>query len=238
MMIRTSAIADSLEAPSAEPLAVLVSGGLDSCILVGEALRTRPAVYPLYIRCGLFWEEVEQQYLRQFLRALPGPALQPLQVLQLPTADLYDRHWSVTGQEVPDAGTSDEAVFLPGRNVLLLCKALLWCHLHQVPAVALAPLQGNPFPDATPEFFAAMAAVVNQAVEGQVRVLQPYRRMHKVEVLRRGRGMPLQWTFSCIRPTGGKHCGACNKCSERRQAFRDAGLPDPTPYFQEGPCSA
>src|SRR5262249_55427559 len=151
--------------------------------------------YPLYVRCGLYWEEVEQQHLRQFLRALQAPVLQPLHVLHVPTADLYDRHWSLTGQEVPDAGTSDEAVFLPGRNVLLLCKALLWCHLHRVPAVALAPLASNPFPDATPAFFAALQDVVNQAVEGQVRVLQPYRQLHKVEVMRRGRGMPLQWTF-------------------------------------------
>ncbi len=122
--------------------------------------------------------------------------------------------------------------------MLLLSKALLWCHLHGIPAVALAPLQGNPFPDATPAFFAALAAVVNQAVEGRVRVLQPYRELPKVEVMRRGRGMPLQWTFSCIRPQGGKHCGVCNKCAERRQAFRDAQLPDPTLYHQERPCSA
>jgi 7-cyano-7-deazaguanine synthase len=230
--------AESLVVPLAEPLAVLVSGGLDSAILLGEAVRTAAAVYPLYVRCGLFWEEAEQQYLRQFLRALETPGLKPLHVLHMPTADLYDRHWSQTGQDVPDASTPDEAVFLPGRNVLLLSKALLWCHLHGVPAVALAPLESNPFPDATPAFFSAYQAVVNQAVEGRVRVLQPYRHLHKVDVLRRGREMPLQWTFSCIRPLKGKHCGICNKCAERRQAFQEAGLPDPTPYCQEGPCSA
>jgi len=48
------------------------------------------------------------------------------------------------------ADTPDDAVFLPGRNVLLLSKAMLWCHLHGVEEVALAPLESNPFPDATP----------------------------------------------------------------------------------------
>ena len=197
----------ALAGPSAEPLAVLVSGGLDSAILVGEALQSCSAVYPLYIRCGLFWEEVEQDHLRRFLQALSGPALKPLHVLHLPTVYLLADHWSVTGQGIPGAATPDEAVFLPGRNVLLLSKVMLWCHLHGVPAIAVGLLASNPFPDATPGFFTVLQAVVNQAVEGRVRVLQPYRNLHKAEVLHRARGLPLQWTFSCIKPIHGRHCG-------------------------------
>src|SRR5437763_384604 len=136
-------------------LAILISGGLDSAILLGESLRTRTAVHPLYVRQGLFWESVELRFLQRFLDALRGPALRPLHVLELPTADLYGSHWSITGESVPDAASAGAAVFLPGRNVLLLAKAILWCHLHQVPAVALAPLETNPFPDATPAFFSA-----------------------------------------------------------------------------------
>ena len=45
-------------------LAVLVSGGLDSAILLGEALRHEPpAVQPLYVRHGLYWETAELQHL-------------------------------------------------------------------------------------------------------------------------------------------------------------------------------
>jgi len=155
-------------------------------------------------------------------------------VLEMPVADLYGGHWSLTGQGVPDADSPDEAVFLPGRNVLLLAKAMLWCHLHGVPAVALAPLGSNPFPDATPAFFDAYQDVVNQGIGGAVRVLRPYAGLSKVEVMRRGRSLPLEWTFSCIRPTGGRHCGRCNKCAERRRAFADAGLADRTDYAPEG----
>jgi 7-cyano-7-deazaguanine synthase len=42
--------------------------------------------------------------------------------------------------------------------------------------------------------------------------------------------LPLELTFSCIRPAGERHCGSCNKCAERRQAFASAGLKDPTDY--------
>jgi 7-cyano-7-deazaguanine synthase len=223
---------------TAAPLAVLVSGGADSAILLGESLGKNSAVYPLYVRCGLYWEAVELEHLRGFLAALATPALQPLVVLELPVSDLYASHWSLTGQGVPGADTPDDAVFLPGRNVLLLAKALLWCHLHTVPAVALAPLEGNPFPDATPAFFQAYQDIVNRAVGGAVRTLQPYRGLSKAEVLRRGRHLPLERTFSCIRPVGGRHCGTCNKCSERRQAFAAAGIPDPTPYSSGAPCTA
>jgi 7-cyano-7-deazaguanine synthase len=228
-----------MKIPSPAAVGILVSGGLDSAILLGELLRDHPAVHPLYVRHGLAWETVELQHLRRFLEALADrPALQPLRVLEMPVADLYAGHWSLTGQGVPDDSSPDEAVFLPGRNVLLLAKALLWCHLHGVPAVALAPLESNPFPDATPHFFDGYQAIVNEAVGGNVRVLRPYAGLHKTDVMRRGRGLPLELTFSCIRPLHGLHCGRCNKCAERRRAFADAGLPDATPYYQEAPCSA
>lgn len=217
--------------------AILVSGGLDSAILLAEALQEHESVYPLYVRCGLHWETVELEHLHRFLEALNAPALRPLHVLHMPVIDIYPPHWSLTGEGVPDANSPDEAVFLPGRNVLLLAKALLWCHLQGVPEVAMAPLESNPFPDATPAFFSAFEAVVNQAVGGKVKIRQPYLGLHKVDVLLRGQKLPLVYTFSCIRPQDGRHCGACNKCAERQKGFADAGIPDPTPYYQERSCS-
>lgn len=214
------------------PLAVLVSGGLDSAVLVGEAVQTQSAVTPLFVQCGLAWETAELSYLRRFLTTVAAPTLRPLVLLQLPVTDLYGEHWSLTGRDVPDAASEDEAVFLPGRNVLLLAKAMLWCHLHGVPVLAQGLLQGNPFPDATNEFYQVYEAVVNQAVAGTVRLVRPYATLNKVDVVRRGAGLPLEWTFSCIRPRGGLHCGRCNKCAERQHAFAAAGVSDPTKYLE------
>ena len=218
--------------PSNTSLAVLVSGGLDSAILLAEAVRSRPAVFPLYIRCGLTWETAEVAHLTHFLAAIRSPALKPLHVLDLPVADVYGDHWSITGRGVPGAETPDAAVFLPGRNVLLLSKALIWCHLNGVPELALAPLGSNPFPDATPEFFDNFAALVGTAVGGKVTILRPYAELHKSAVLCRGVGLPLGETFSCIHPVNGRHCGRCNKCFERQEGFREAGMADPTHYAE------
>ena len=234
--LREMSVTETIADP-ARPVAVLVSGGIDSAILLAESCRLHPAVHPLYVRCGLVWEDAEQAHLARFLAAVACPALRPLVRLEMPVRDLYGDHWSTTGRGVPDANSPDEAVFLPGRNLLFLTKAMLWCHLHDVHAVALALLEANPFPDATPAFFADFQAVANRALGGAVRVVCPYARLHKADALRRGLGLPLAETFSCIRPIDGRHCGVCNKCAERQKGFRDIATPDPTPYVRRQSCS-
>jgi 7-cyano-7-deazaguanine synthase len=204
-----------------DALAVLISGGLDSAILLGSALTNHDAIYPLYIRCGLLWESAELNHLRRYLQALSCPALRSLVILEQPVADLYGAHWSLTGKDVPDAQSHDEAVFLPGRNVLLLSKSLLWCHLNRVSALALGSLGTNPFPDASPEFFQEMQNVVNQSVHGNVEIRLPFAGMKKKDVMRFGRHLPLELTFSCLRPVAGERCGKCNKCAEWQQAFTE-----------------
>ena len=114
------------------PIGLLISGGLDSAILLGHLLRNERAVQPFYVRSGLAWEREELASLTSFLTALRGEGLRPLVVLEMPLTDLYGDHWSVTGQNVPDALTPDEAVYLPGRNALLAIKPALWCRMHGI----------------------------------------------------------------------------------------------------------
>jgi 7-cyano-7-deazaguanine synthase len=212
-------------------VAVLVSGGVDSAILCIDLLRTFTHVHPLYVRFGLRWEAVELAGLRAFLEATARPGLRPLSVLDEPVADVYGAdHWSTSGGRVPGAETADEAVYLPGRNLLLAAKASVWCRLRGIEALAFGCLAANPFPDSTAAFFTDLEAVVNRALGGRLRLLRPFDRLHKEEVLRRGVGLPLHATFSCLRPVDGRHCGVCNKCAERQRGFRLAGGTDPTLY--------
>ena len=205
-------------------LAVLSSGGLDSAILLGEALSRGIITHPLYVCAGHPWEENELHMLRRLLAALASDNLRPLVPLNVPVGDLYGDHWSLTGRSVPDEKSADEAVFLPGRNVLLLAKGMLWCHLNKVPALAQAVLSGNPFPDATDSFYERFEEVVNQGVGGSVRVLRPYAKLKKAQIMSRGGLAPLQWSFSCIKPCQGRHCGRCNKCAERQNTAQGCWL--------------
>ncbi len=211
-------------------IGLLVSGGLDSAILLGHLLENGREVQPFYIRAGLYWERHELAALNRLLAHFGGEKLRPLVVLDMPLADVYDNHWSVTGRDVPDASTPDEAVYLPGRNALLLIKAALWCNLNGVDELAMAPLGSNPFSDATPEFFAGFESMLNVATAGNLKLSRPFAPLHKSDVMRLGRAFPLELTFSCIAPLDELHCGDCNKCAERRLAFAEAGLDDPTVY--------
>ncbi len=210
---------------------VLASGGLDSAILVAHLAESSQRVRPFYIRSNLAWESVELPCLKRFLAAIARPELLTLVVLDLPLADVYGDHWSVTGRSVPDGDTPDEAVYLPGRNALLTIKAALWCQLHGVARLQLAALGTSPFPDATADFFADLSQVLNRATGGNLRIEMPFAEFNKKQVMELGRGFPLELTFSCISPAGELHCGRCNKCAERKAAFALANLPDPTHYI-------
>lgn len=213
---------------------LLLSGGLDSAILLGHLLQKEREVQPFFIRAGLFWERHElaavERLLAHYGETEQRAKLRPLVVLEMPLADVYDDHWSVTGRGVPDGSTPDEAVYLPGRNALLLIKAALWCSLNGIDELAMAPLGSNPFSDATPEFFDGFQAVINVATAGNLVLSRPFAPLHKSDVMRLGRSFPLGLTFSCIAPVDELHCGECNKCAERRQAFASVGLDDPTVY--------
>ena len=214
-----------------DPTAILVSGGLDSAILLADMVNHKfPKVWPVFVQCGLYWEKTELEYLKRFIHAIKAPNLAELIILDVPVGDLYKDHWSLTGINVPDEKSPDEAVFLPGRNVLLTAKALLWCNLNQVKSLSLAVLESNPFPDATDSFFLTMEQAINESVSGNVKLLRPYAGMHKTDVLKIGRNAPLEHTFSCIYPINGMHCGKCNKCAERKNGFSQASMKDPTSY--------
>jgi len=216
--------------PEQAAVAVLTSGGLDSAILVAQLARTSERVVPIYVRFGLVWEDVEYDHLSRFLAALRPPRPEAPVVLATPVADVYGSHWSVTGRDVPDDATPDEAVYLPGRNLLLLAKASVWCALNGVGTIALGTLAANPFPDADAEFFARFSALAGRALSVTLEVVTPFAGRTKSEVLEEGRGLPLELTFSCIDPRQGRHCGRCNKCAERQKAFSELGVTDRTEY--------
>jgi 7-cyano-7-deazaguanine synthase len=215
---------------ASEGIAVLASGGVDSAVLLHEIADRGKIVHPVFVRQGFRWERMEHLWLRRFLAQTSRPEFRDLTVLVLPLADLYPAdHFAVAGA-VPAAGTPDEDCYLPGRNLTMLAKAAIFAALNDLSALALGSLGGNPFPDATPGFFAEMASTATRGLDHPLEILAPFGGLTKEEVLRKGAGLPLQLTLSCMEPAGELNCGRCSKCHERRQAFRSADLVDPTIY--------
>jgi 7-cyano-7-deazaguanine synthase len=219
---------------------VLLSGGLDSAVLAAHEAQSA-TVHPVYVSVGLAWEPGELQMLEQLLAApVFTGRVSPLSRLEFTMRDVYpSTHWAIRG--VPPAyDTPDDDVYLTGRNLVLLTKAAVVAARSDAHRIALGPLAGNPFPDARPEFFSAMATALSLGLDHEIEIGTPFLECDKMQVIRRGveLGVPLELTLSCMNPTAGTlpvHCGLCSKCRERRDAFAEAGVPDPSAYANPSP---
>ena len=209
---------------------LLLSGGVDSAVLLDQLLERGWRVVPFYVRTGCVWDDCELNAIRSFLNALAQPRRAKLVLLDMPIRDLYGDHWSVSGVDAPGDASPDEAVFLPGRNPILLLKPVLWCQIHGVNHLAIATLANNPFADATPQFFSQFEAMIREAAGPPVQIARPFEWLAKDRVIEFGAHLPLELTFSCLAPVDGLHCGRCNKCAERRSAFGRVGFDDRTQY--------
>ena len=217
-----------------EKTAVLFSAGLDSAVLLAEAARRDvEAVQPIYVSAGLAWEAEELAAATRLLASgAYGPRVLPLVPLSVDMRDVYPPgHWAVRG-EAPASDTPDEDVYLEGRNVVLLSKAAVYMARAGISRVLIGPLAGNPFPDATAEFFDAMARALSIGLAAPIAIEAPFATLHKADVVALGRSLavPLELSLSCMQPRNGVHCGRCSKCRERRDGFREAGVGDPTTY--------
>ncbi len=213
-----------------ESIAVLSSGGLDSCaLLIDMAMQGK--VHPIYVQNGFIWEKAELKALDAFLQALHNPNIQPITALSLPMGPLYGDHWSLTGRGIPREDDPDSKTYLPGRNVVLLSVAAVWCGVHHVPRIAIGTLFNNPFADATMDFFEQFGSTLSAGLGFQIRIEAPFRQSRKKEdLLRTHQNLPLGLSLSCMAPQEGRHCGHCNKCHERQVAYKRAGMVDPTVY--------
>jgi len=207
-------------------------------VVLAAHLSRTAEVQPLYVSAGLAWEGAERRALGRLAEAPAFAArIRPVVSLDLPMRDVYGGgHWAVTGA-APAYDTPDEDVYLAGRNVVLLTKAGVYCASAGIHRVAIGPLAGNPFPDATPEFFAAMGRALSLGLAHTIEIAAPFAMMEKADVIRLGAsmGVPMEWSLSCMSPQDGVHCGLCSKCRERRDAFEEAGVEDRTTYASPSP---
>lgn len=215
---------------------VLLSGGMDSAVVVAIAREKGFAVHALSVRYGQRHTS-ELEAADRVARALGVVAHKTVSV------DLRSIGGSALTDdiEVPEAGAEGIPVtYVPARNTIMLSLALGWAEVLGAADIfcGVNAVDYSGYPDCRPEFIEAFDRLANLAtkagVEGAgLRVHAPLLSMSKADIVTEGLrlGVDFGQTVSCYRADEqGRACGHCDACRLRAAGFTDAGVADPTRY--------
>ena len=215
---------------------VLLSGGMDSAVVVAIAREQGYAVHALSVSYG-------QRHTSELDAATRVAAALGAVAHKTVNVDLRSIGGSALTDdiEVPDAGGEGIPVtYVPARNTIMLSVALGWAEVLGAADIfcGVNAVDYSGYPDCRPAFIDAFQTLANLAtkagVEGAgLRVHAPLQRMSKADIVREGvrLGVDFGLTVSCYRADAdGSACGHCDACRLRAAGFADAGVADPTRY--------
>jgi 7-cyano-7-deazaguanine synthase len=216
---------------------VLVSGGLDSAVLLAVARSEGFACHALSFDYGQR-HRAEIEAARRVAAALGAASHK---VLELDLTQIGGSALTDAGIPVPEAPAEGIPVtYVPARNTVFLSLALGYAEVAGAADlfIGVNAVDYPGYPDCRPEYIAAFQTLARLAtragVEGApITVHTPLIRLSKAEIISRGAGLGVDFslTVSCYQADAeGRACGLCDSCRFRRQGFVAAGIPDPTPY--------
>lgn len=139
-------------------------------------------------------------------------------------------------EAIPDGNYDDEnmrSTVVPFRNGIMLAVAAGLAESRGLSRIMLANHGGDHaiYPDCRPGFVDAMSRAIAEGTYEHISIFAPYTNITKTDIAARGAALGIDYahTYSCYKG-GEHHCGTCGTCTERREAFRLAGIPDPTVY--------
>ncbi|MBL8297597.1 MAG: 7-cyano-7-deazaguanine synthase QueC [Rhodanobacteraceae bacterium] len=219
-----------------KPAVVLVSGGMDSAVVLAIAREQGFACHALSVAYGQ--RHVSELDASDRVCAMLGAAAH-----KTVTVDLRSIGGSALTADidVPEqGGTGIPVTYVPARNTIMLSIALGWAEVLGASDIfcGVNAVDYSGYPDCRPAFIEGFQQLANLAtkagVEGaQIRVHAPLMRLSKAEIAREGirLGVDFAATVSCYQADeSGRACAHCDACRLRAEGFRDAGLVDPTRY--------
>lgn len=223
----------------ANKIGVVFSGGIDSTILLYEALHEErlKEVYTLSFDEGSALVETRENLpviliLRKLGRFHYHHFIRFPDTDQLTKPQLYQP--IATQPKFKQLNT-----LICGYKMLMQVASMSYAQALGIDVLLFGYLQDNTsFSDEKPEHLQAVAQLYNTIYGSAITVLCPYQNMTKSELLHYARekpyypDIPLEYTLSCgeFHLAGLQHCGVCKSCKERKHAFRD--FQDPTNYLK------
>lgn len=217
---------------------VLLSGGLDSATTLAIA---RDAGYDCYC-LSLAYGQRHGTELDAAARVARNLGACEHRVMHLALSEFGGSALTDASIDVPVEGDTSgiPVTYVPARNTIMLSLALAWAEVlgSQDIFVGVNAVDYSGYPDCRPEFIKAFEALANlatrAAVEGaRLTVHAPLIDLSKADIIRRGNALGVDYgqTISCYQADDqGRACGVCDSCRLRREGFKAAGVPDPTPY--------
>lgn len=218
---------------------VLLSGGMDSAVVLAIAREQGFACHALSVRYG-------QRHSSELTAAARVAKTLGASEHKVVAVDLRSIGGSALTDDdiaVPESAQSGIPVtYVPARNTILLSLALGWAEVLGAQDIfcGVNAVDYSGYPDCRPAFVEAFERLANlatkAAVEGHhLRVRAPLMALSKAEIAREGvrLGVDFALTVSCYQADDhGLACGHCDACRLRAEGFHAAGIPDPTRYVR------
>jgi 7-cyano-7-deazaguanine synthase len=188
-------------------IVALVSGGLDSTLVVKLAIDEGLDIFPLFVEYGQRAKDTE---LKACIKVLESMGINNLEVANLSGFGALIK----SGLTDPNLDIIKDA-FTPGRNLLFLLTAAAYAYQKNADAISIGLLHESTslFPDQTSEFLNKAEALIELIMGYKIKVLAPLSDFVKADVIELAKIKGISKTYSCH--TGEEvACGKCISCNE------------------------
>ncbi len=217
---------------------VLLSGGMDSLVCAGIALKNQHQVSFLHMNYGQKTSVRERKSFDEIasfygVKESDRKIIDMTFLKQIGGSSLTDESIAVKNYD-GDHPTVIPDSYVPFRNSIILSLAVSWAEAVGATKLYIgANHEDSPgYPDCRPSYYKAFNEVIKEGTKaGNIEILTPVISMKKSEIVRLGKELkvPFALSWSCYKSSD-KACGECDSCALRLRGFQEAGILDPVDY--------
>jgi len=217
---------------------IILSGGVDSTTLLYELIRTK---YMPYEVVSLSFNYGSKHNSYELAQAKETCKRLVIEHRIIDVKSVFDNFNSallnhLDSDDIPEGYYADENMkktVVPFRNGILLSIAVGYAESVGAKQIFYGAHAGDHaiYPDCRPKFIKHISKAALFGTYNQVKIAAPYSRLSKIEIIKRGKGLGVEYanTWTCYNPTkDNQPCGKCGSCVERTEAFFKNQLKDPT----------
>ncbi len=208
---------------------IVLSGGPDSATVAYWAKQQGYQIYPITFNYGQI--AVKETKAAQKIAEKLGTTTKIIDLSAL--REIFSNVTPLCNANLPLTSEFSSPIIVPFRNAIFLSAAVAYAVTVGADHIFYGA-QGSdePFyPDCRREFYEAFEKAARLGTCQEITIKAPFSGSKKSDLIREGAKLdvPFELTWSCYLD-GARHCGKCESCVNRKKAFKEAGVADPTKY--------